>query len=259
MAEIGWFQLLTAALGGGVTVKALDIFYQEFRQRSERTRSAQRFVDEHLDPLLKAGDELVGKLRSLAENDFKELRDLNPETEKLQSTEFGGLLFLFARFWARVEIFRRQGLSVAIGEDDRGKRLQNFLDCLESRRVRIVDRIAQRAVGEVMVERQPGTLDTTSFVDFVKSYETNVEMRRWVRPLVMVLARTHHTHERQQLLQYGVVVHALIDTLDPKHFVTRNRPSYANKLTRRSWRDLRYRVFGRLTLPRFDVHHFTRP
>ena len=149
MAETGWFELLAAALGGGITVKALDIAYQELRHRSERSRSAVRFVDEHLDPLLKAADELVGKLRSLAESDFRRLHDIPGDVDFLGSPDFSSLLYLFGRFWARIEILRQQGLSVAMSRDERGKRLQSFLDCLESRRVRIVDRISQRAVGEI--------------------------------------------------------------------------------------------------------------
>lgn len=245
MAEASWIQLLTAALGGGVTVKALDIVYQEFRHRAERTQSVEQFVDEHLDPLLKATDELVGKLRASAENDFRQLRDLELDSETLNSPDFASLLFLFGRFWGRVEIFRREGLSVALGQDVRGKHLQNFLDCLESRRVRIVDRISQRAVGETMVERHDGRLDSVPYVEFVRAFENDDAVRRWILPLARVLWRTGHTHERQRLLQYGVVLHALIDTLDPEHLVTRERPSYPNKLTRRSWRDLKYRVFGR--------------
>jgi hypothetical protein len=62
-------------------------------------------------------------------------------------------------------------------------------------------------------------------------------------PLARFLSRTQHTTERQRLLQYGTVVHALIDTLDPEHLVTRNRPSMANKLSKRSWAALNYRVF----------------
>lgn len=244
MAETGWLHLLTAALGGGVTVKALDIVYQELRHRSERSRTAERFVDEHLDPLLKAADELVGKLRSLAESDFRELHDIEPSTNALESHDFSSLLYLFGRFWAQIEILRQEGLSVALSEDKRGKQLQNFLACLESRRVRIVDRISQRAVGEVMVERQDRHLNTIPFIEFVKAFETDDATRRWVMPLVKVLSRTRHTHERQRLLQYGAVVHALIDTLDPGHVVTRKRPSYPNKLTRRTRRDLKYRVFG---------------
>ena len=98
MAETGWFQLLTAALGGGLTVKVLDIIYQEIRSWSERSRTAEQFVDKHLDPLLKAADELVGKLRSLAESDFKELATVEPDTKILNSADFSSILFLFARF-----------------------------------------------------------------------------------------------------------------------------------------------------------------
>src|SRR4051794_40787469 len=124
MVETGWFQLLTAAFGGGITVKTLDIAYQEFRHWFERSRSAEQFVDENLDPLLKAADELVGKLRSLAERDFKGMNNTEANTERLESTEFSSLLFLFARFWARVEIIRQEGLYFAISQDKRGKQLQ---------------------------------------------------------------------------------------------------------------------------------------
>jgi hypothetical protein len=76
MADTEWFKLITAALGGGLTVKLFDIVYQEIRRHFDQSQSAKRFVDEHLDPLLKAADELVGKLRSLADDDFKELYDV---------------------------------------------------------------------------------------------------------------------------------------------------------------------------------------
>jgi hypothetical protein len=41
-----------------------------------------------------------------------------------------------------------------------------------------------------------------------------------------------------------VIVHALIDTLDPHHRTTRERPAYPNKMTRRAKRELIGRVFG---------------
>ena len=59
-----------------------------------------------------------------------------------------------------------------------------------------------------------------------------------------MLKKAVHTTGRQQLLQYGVVVHAMIDTLDSNHSVTRDRPAIPNKLSKQTWRDLRYRVFG---------------
>jgi len=242
--DAGWLDLLGAALGGGATVKALDIAYQELRHRSDRKRTAKEFVDKHLDPLLKATDELVGKLRSLAETDFSDIHDINSNATGLNSSDFSSLVYLFGTFWTQVELLRRQGLSIAWGEDTRGKRLHDFLDCLESRRVRIIDRIAQRAIGEVTLASYPGATEPMPFIQFVKTYENDESFRRWLHPLVAVLARMRHTRERQRLLQYWVVLHALIDTLDGEHIVTRDRPSLPQKLTKESWRDLKFRVFG---------------
>jgi hypothetical protein len=82
------------------------------------------------------------------------------------------------------------------------------------------------------------------YVEFVRSLETKEDMRRWIEPLANLFRRMHHTRDRQQLLQYGVVVHALIDVLDPRHVVTSNRPSYPNKLSEKTRRNLAFRVFG---------------
>jgi len=81
------------------------------------------------------------------------------------------------------------------------------------------------------------------YIDFIKSVETS-DTSRWLAPLVTLLRKATHTTERQQLLQYAVVVHAMIDTLDPSHSVTRDRPAVPGKLTKHTWRNLKYRVFG---------------
>ena len=141
-------------------------------------------------------------------------------------------------------MFRQEGLSISVVADARGRRFQSFMDCIESRRVRIVDRISQRAVAELMLAGGNGSREMSSFIEFVQRIETDPEAQRWVEPLIRVLSRTLHTSVRQRLLQYGVVVHAMIDTLDPAHQVTRSRPSYPNKLSKRSRQDLKYRVFG---------------
>lgn len=243
-ADFSWLQLFGAALGGGVTVKAIDIIYQEVRRRLDTTQTARKFVDEHLDPLLKAADEVVGKLHSLAISDFKTLAGWDTSLNPINDNDFGSLLYLFSRFWARIEILKQEGLSVAIAKDKRGARLQSFFACLESRKVRIVDRISQRAIGELLIKPAPNYLRNLGYVEFVRALETNEDTRRWVAPLATVFGRTANTADRQQLLQYGVVVHALIDTLDPTHIVTSDRPSYPVKLTDKTRRDLKYRVFG---------------
>ena len=120
----------------------------------------------------------------------------------------------------------------------------DFLDGLESQRIRLVDRAVQRAVGETLVQGEGTALACVPFVKFVENHESDARVREWLRPLVGYLERTNHRFERQRLLVYGIVGHALIDTLDPEHRVTKQRSSYPNKLTKRSKRNLRYRVFG---------------
>jgi hypothetical protein len=149
--EVGWLQLFSAALGGGLTVKFVDIVYQEVRRRLDKTSSVTEFVDDHLDPLLKAAEELAGKLHSLATEDFRSVLHRKLTLDSVGQSDFGSLLYLFSRFWARIEILRREGLSIAIGKDSRGKKLQSFFACLESRKIRIVDRNSQRAIGELFV------------------------------------------------------------------------------------------------------------
>src|SRR5271166_3816063 len=239
MANLSWFQIIGLALGSGLTVKLLDIIYQEIQHWRSSRHTATTFIDEHLEPLLKSADELNGKLRSLAESDFHAICNIGVD-EFSTTHEFTSLLFLFGKFWAQIEIMRHEGMSVAMAKDSRGARLQHFFDCLESRRVRIVDRILQRAVGEVFVKHEK----TIGFVEFVSAFENDDATKKWVTPLATFLARMEHTRERQQLLQYGVVIHALIDNLDPDHLATRERPSWSNKLSERSWGDLNYRVFG---------------
>jgi len=152
MPDVSWGQLFVAALGGGFTVKLLDIAHQEYRRWKEQSTSAEQFVDKHLDPLLKSADELTGKLRALAERDFKPIHRVTDNC--LSNPDFASVVFLFGKFWAQVEIIRRKGMSVAMAKDERGLQLQNFFDCLESRRVRIVDRIVQRAIAETFFERR---------------------------------------------------------------------------------------------------------
>ena len=238
MADQGWIALFTAAFGGGATVKALEIAHNEYKTWKTRRFEDARSVDASLEPLLRAADELVGKLRSLAEQDFVSIRDANPNG--LDDTDFASVVYLFVQFWSEVEIVRFRGLSTAVARSNRGKQTQAFLTCLESRRVRLIDRISQRALGEAALSNGR----TMNFVEFIKSYDGDEYMKRWLKPLVEVLGNTRQTESRQSVMQYAVVVHALIDTLDKKHIVTRDRPAAPNKLNSKSWKDLNYRVFG---------------
>ena len=242
----GWSQVGVAALGGGLTVKILDIAYQEVRAQFTRKQSARKLVDDHLDPILKAADELVGKLRSLAEEDFASLchRSVQPRPAIGSDNKVLVFLYLFASFWARIELLKRDAIAVNMQEHPKGKLLKQFLDCIESRRVRLLDRGTQRAIGEVLIDRDKAPSSTMYFIEFAERME-DPKIWRWYTPLYAIATRLNHTYERQRVLQYGAVLHALVDTLDRRHHVTGKRPGWPNKLTKRTARDLQFRVFGR--------------
>jgi hypothetical protein len=233
MPIIPWQQLIPGvqrALGGLVN-------------RWKRIAAARRLVATQLDPLLKAADELQGKLRSLAEEDFSEFRDI-PDTD-LRPVDLVNLcstLYLFAQFWGRLEILRRESFHAELARNAQGSVLLRFLRCLESKRVRLVDRAWQRAIGEsVVIMGRPA--EVLSFKAFVEQYEASLRLRGWLQPLEDALRETRYPRARRRMLQYGVIVHAMIDTLDPKHYTTKERPAYPNKLSRRAKRDLIGRVF----------------
>ena len=77
-----WFKVIAAALGSGLFLKLLDISHSELRRKKEHSETVKEFVDDHLDPILKSADELVGKLRNLAMEDFSSLKKIQMENEK---------------------------------------------------------------------------------------------------------------------------------------------------------------------------------
>jgi len=233
-------------LSGVLTVplaqRLLGSIVSELRRKWEASIAARRIIDTQLDPLLKAADELQGKLRSLAEEDFGEFRALpSPITHRSDSVNLCSTIYLFAQFWGRLEILRRQSFHADLARNKSGKILLCFLRSLESRRVRLVDRAWQRAIGESVI--CDGT-DIMQFKLFVEQYEASPQLRTWIDPLEQLLRDCRFRRTRQHVLQYGVIVHALIDTLDPKHLTTRERPAYPNKLSERAKRDLVGRAFG---------------
>jgi hypothetical protein len=233
--------------------RAVGSVLTEAQTRWRSAKAARRLVAVHLDPVLKAADELQGKLRSLAEEDFAEFRDI-PAAD-LQPADLVNLcstVYLFAQFWGRLEILRRESFHAELARNRQGGELLRFLRCLESKRVRLVDRAWQRAIGESVVLRDKTAADILPFKTFVEQYETTPRFREWLQPLEDVIRQTKYPRARKRALQYGVIVHAMIDTLDPKHYATKERPAYPNKLSKRAKRELTGRVF-KTYLP--DVRH----
>lgn len=246
-----WSHVLTFVSGAAVLALAqrfLPAVAAEVLRHFQAKRAADRVVALQLDPLLKAADELQGKLLSLAKEDFTEFRWLAGEPTPHDVVNLCSTLYLFAQVWARFEIIRLASFHAELTRNRRGAAMLKFVQSLESRQVRLVDRAWQRAIGESLIVRGQLVLEIRPFRDFVEQYESSTALRRWFEPLTDILRRSQEKKVRQRVLRYGVVVHAMVDTLDPNHHTTKPRPGYPNKLSRRSRHDLIGRVF-RVYLP----------
>lgn len=241
-----WLPIFLAALSGGIVAKLIDYPVAWFKYYFGEKKSAKSLVDAHLDPLLKSADAIVGKTISLAERDFCIENDQqSPATLSNLSQDHIGLAYLYARFWGRVNILAEESLGVSLASDNRGAKLQKFIACLGSQRIRLANRTHQNAIGELTTDLSfDGSLRTIGLVEFGKKITEDTSAAAWCKPLFGLLSKTHIKATRQQLLVYGVVLHALVDTLDPKHESTHPRPSYGNKLSKRSKQEIVHLVFG---------------
>lgn len=241
-------KLILTYVSGILTALAPRLFgsmFSELRGRWQSSAAARRVIDTQLDPLLKAADELQGKLRSLAEEDFRDFRVLpKPVTQQKDLVNLCSTLYLFAQFWGRLEILRRESFHADLARNKKGGVLLSFLRSLESRRVRLVDRAWQRAIGECVIDKTGDRAEVIQFKSFVERFESEARLEQWLQPLEQILRQCKFPRTRQRVLQYGVIVQALIDTLDPEHLTTRERPGYPNKLSQQTKRDLTGRVFG---------------
>ena len=190
-----WLDLLTAAISGGGVVKLLDYLYAEYLHRREASERAEDLVNKHLDPILKAADELVGKTRSLAEEDFISVRS-EPQ-ENLADIEAQmpvlSVLYLVGQFWARIQVLRIESVYMNLGGSNRGKSLLAFISAIESTRIRIVDRARQRGIGESLIERDGERLRTLTYYEFVQKYSGSPDIRMWFRPLLMMLQQSRES------------------------------------------------------------------
>jgi len=236
--SVSWLELVSAAFTGGIVVKLLDIAYSEYKRKKAKSSSAKELLDRHVDPILKSADELLGKLLSLAKEDFKTLY------EEVEEVQICYMLYLFAHFWSTLAILRRESVYENLVAHKEGKRLLKFTATFEARRNRIVNRSLQRGIGDSIIEVQEGTIRSKTFYSFFEEYSMpDSSIRKLVEPLRKVLMSTSKKTIRQRVLFYGAILHAFVDTFDSEHKYLRERSSYPNKLTEARRRDLRYRIF----------------
>lgn len=245
MSEPTWLTLLASSIGGGFVVKLFDYLHDELRRYRERTHTAKDLLTKHHDPILKAADELVGEIRSLAITDFEDFRlDIAGTATGVSSVRRTAAVFYVVQFWARLQLLKLETGYVALAAGPAGPRLQKFIERLESRSLRLVDRAWQRAAGEAILVSDGSARRPMNLFEFAGKYHSDEQFRAWFAPLSDLLAATaKHKPSRQRILKYGCVVHALIDAQDPKHVVTTKRDPWPHKLSPAVRKELAYGTF----------------
>lgn len=234
-------KLLVSFISGGVLLELLKLFYPDIKKILNNKIEAKNIYNKHSDLILKAADELFGKLYSLAEEDFISLTRNEPEQDEMNKIY---IIYLFASFWASLGILRRESSYVHLARIRNGKRLLNFVTTYEAKKNRILERSYQRAIGDsVIIQSQEG-LRIMSLYDFVNEYKKDSSLKKMIQPLEDSLLKTGDKQHRQKFLIFGIIILALIDFLDRKHLVVRDRLSYSNKLNVKSKIQIRRRIFG---------------
>jgi len=194
--------LVALATGGGL-LKLAQWIWPELKSWWSGRKSALGLLDQRLDPLLKAAEELVGKLRHLAVSDFKEVIGLDnsvvAEQDHLVLITYNS--YLFAQFWAQMQILRVEGAYGKLARTKKGKRLIQFIRSLEARRIRQIDRARQRGIGESIIDETGGR--PISYYRFYESYCRDPRIRAWFHPLVeaLVNATAHRSSPRAPRLR----------------------------------------------------------
>ncbi|NQT96240.1 MAG: hypothetical protein HQ562_00730 [Candidatus Marinimicrobia bacterium] len=243
LTEPTWLKILIALFSGGLLVKLFEYFYI---QKVVDRKSATQLINKNLDPIIKAANDLVGKISYLARSDFGDFKD-NKRTEELELSAWFTYLdtiYLFTQLWARIQILRLEGLYINLSLNKHGARLLDFIDALETRKNGIVKRAWQRGMGELLIEQINDKYYSMTFAEFADNFLSDAEFRRWFDPLVSLLENLKYRKNRQKILLYGVIVHAMLNTIDEKHQVTRRKiECWPNKLSGKSRNDLKFLIF----------------
>ncbi|GAA0548099.1 hypothetical protein [Chitinophaga japonensis] len=241
-----WFQNLILFLSGGFLWEGIKFAYPEVNKWLDGIKASRRILVDNLDPILKAADELYGKLVSLAKEDFSTFINERNSTADDVALNRTYVCYLFAQFWAHLEYVRIKSQYSSIARTKKGKQLIRFIETFESREFRILDRSIQRIIGEGLVESANNNFRVMSLNTFVRSINnTDSPLKNWIAVLERKLCECTDKDKRQRILVYGVIVSTLINHFDPKHKVIRAREIYTNKLSRKSMGKIMGALFSR--------------
>lgn len=229
-------------IAGSAGVEIVKGIYPELKQYLNQRRDSKLIFGENIGPILKASEELYGKLLSLSEEDFIPLYKNVTEQSIINNRRY--VCYLFAQFWAQLEYIRIQNKHSYVSKTKKGRELLKFIATCESRKFRILDRYEQRIIGETMINGANLHFKIMSLHEFLSHFEnTNSPILKWIILLEETLQSSKDKQVRQRILRYGIIVNALIEHFDPKHEIVYQRKSYSNKLSNSSYRILKHDLF----------------
>jgi hypothetical protein len=207
-------------------------------------RDGRKAFYSSLDPILKAADELYGKIYSLAKEDFATFINASHSYSEDNDHNKKYVIYLFAQFWAQLEFIRLKSQYTSLTEIKKGKQLINYIETIESRHFRILDRSLQRVIGEILIEGATPTFRVMNLNQFIKNYEDrSSEVYKWAKKIEDKLNATNDKKIRQRILVFGVIIASLIDHLDPAHKIIHPNKVYKNKLNSTSKNIIRGNLF----------------
>ena len=238
-------QLILATITGATIWEGFKFFYPDIKQYFKTRTAAKKVFYDNLDPILKASSELYGKIESLAKEDFATFVNLKKSnsTDPVHNQKY--ILYLFAQFWAQLEYLRLQSQYIDLSKIKEGNQLLRFIETIESRRHRILDRSMQRIIGECLISNKDQKFRIMTLKDFLETLENeNNTLSKWIGELEKKLLNVNYKEQRQVILRFGVIVAVLIDHFDPKHKTVRRREIYKHRLSPKSKQLLNKYLFG---------------
>lgn len=226
------FQSIITLLSGGFFWEIIKFFQPDINRVFKQQRDAKTTFYQSIDPILKSCNELYGKLLSLSKEDFATFNNqqnsnsLNPEINRLY------VYYLFAQFWANIEYVRLENQYESLIKIKKGHELLKFIETLESRKYRVLDRSIQRIIGENLLISKEQKFRVMTLHEFVENVnDKSSSLSRWVKFFEVEFSKIKFNETRQRILVYGIIVSIMIDHFDPNHKIIRKRPYYTNKLT----------------------------
>jgi len=235
VAYLFFFKILISAISGGAIWEGFKFFSPELKRIFTTPITAKNSFYKNLDPILKASSELYGKLESLAKEDFSSF--INPSNSNSENPEHNRkyVYYLFAQFWAQLEYLRLESQFTSLSKITKGQHLLRFIETIESRKFRILDRSIQRIIGECLIINKDQKFKVMTLNEFMQEIEKpETPLTKWINALEVSMLNVSNKVHRQRILRFGVIVAALIDQFDSKHKTVRRRDIYINKLSPRS-------------------------